>query len=104
MVKSLLRSGVDVNERNVSGTTALIKALRNKQIEIARLLIENGANINLVDRSANTPLLMAVLVNSVDVIDLLIKSGASLSYANDPFFPSYMHYAVLRESKIVTVQ
>ena len=32
MVKSLLTSGVDVNERTVSGTTALIKALRNKQI------------------------------------------------------------------------
>ena len=44
---------------------------------------------------------MAVLVNSVDAIDLLIKSGASLTYANDPFFPSYMHYAVLRNFNIV---
>ena len=90
-----------VNQRTVSGTTALIKALRNKQIEIARLLIEKGANVNMVDISAKTPLLMAVLINSVDAIDLMIKSGASLTYSNDPYFPSYMHYAVLRESKIV---
>ena len=35
MVKSLLTSGINVNQRTVSGTTALIKALRNKQVEIA---------------------------------------------------------------------
>ena len=44
---------------------------------------------------------MAVFINSVDATDLLIKSGASLTYNNDPYFPSYMHYAVLRNFNIV---
>lgn len=82
MVKSLIKNGANVNEKDQDGNTPLIASVRNGsslllhfcfegkviafwiylgRSDIAKLLIENGANVNVKDRDGNTALVLAVV-------------------------------------------
>ncbi len=44
MIRSLLRVGIDLNIRNIEGTTPLMAAAEYGVEDITRILLENGAN------------------------------------------------------------
>lgn len=80
-VKTLLASGSDVNAKDANGNTPLLRAIWNKQLEVAKLLIRKGANINIRHRSkknGSTPLYSAVQSGSPKMVSLLIKNGAKI--------------------------
>ena len=57
--------------------TPLHKAVRTKQLEIARFLIESGAEVNMFDNLMRTPLAAAVDVEAgAEIIQLLEEHGA----------------------------
>lgn len=61
-VKSILQSGVDINEINEYGATALNWATFYN-IEIVKLLIFAGADVNAADKKGMTPLMNAATWN-----------------------------------------
>lgn len=77
-VRKLIAAGVDLNERDKSGYTALVWAARNDNSHIAEALIEARADMNARDCAANgwTPLIHAIHKNNTDMARLLIESGA----------------------------
>jgi ankyrin repeat protein len=90
----LLANGIDVNNVNCAGSTALHMAAGGHFVEIVKLLIEKGADVNareIVDdkHKGETPLHLAVAFDSVkfclseydtlEIVKLLIEKGADVN-------------------------
>jgi ankyrin repeat protein len=75
-VRMLLSQRVDVNARDVDGTTALHWAVRDDAADIAMSLIRAGAAANVANRYGVTPLVLAATNGSAVVIEALMKAGA----------------------------
>ncbi len=76
------RTIVDVgdNENN----TALHMAVRQRDVNITKLLIKYGANVNMQESDGgHTPLHMAVSKGYMDIMELLLNAGA------DPYIKTY---------------
>ena len=77
IVKSLLDSGHDVNERCALGT-ALETAVMKSHNTVLRILLENGADPNLLGGDNNPPLHVAARFGTVESFKILIDSGAEM--------------------------
>jgi ankyrin repeat protein len=79
IVEQLIEAGVNINDADENGKTALRWAAQGGHIEIAQMLIENGADVNHVDKYGNT-----VLGSTADVRlgKLLIENGANVYHVN----------------------
>lgn len=68
----LLENGVDINEKNIVGTTPLLCAVKRNRKELISFLIENGADPNDTDNLNNTAFYYAVAEQfSFDMYDAL---------------------------------
>jgi ankyrin repeat protein len=82
-VLELLRRGVDVNEKDDMGWTALRQASVRGYTDMARLLLDNGADVNQKGRSGATALMDASWRGHVVTARLLIGRGADVNAVND---------------------
>ena len=71
-VRTLLKTGVDVNAAQIDGTTALHWAAYHDDAETAALLVRAGANVNAVNRYGLPPLSVACSSGSGGVVKLLL--------------------------------
>ncbi len=78
-VRLHLAGGTDINEKTISGDTALHYAIKYRHKEVAELLITKGADINSRNRDSETPAHLAIKTNHREVLDLLITKDASIS-------------------------
>ena len=94
-VRALAAAGVDLNQADPDGFTAVILATLNGHYDLARLLIELGAGVNTADPTGRTPLYAAVdmhtfeysynrptakpsgEMDSVDLVKFLLARGAN---------------------------
>lgn len=72
VVKELIRAGADVNAKNKDGNTALHFALKNGNIDTARLLIKKGADYQAVNNKGESPMELAVERGYETVLELMI--------------------------------
>jgi len=99
-VRHLLRKGVDVNDKNGVGITALMLAARGDHLEVIRVLLAAGADPNAAGGFAHAPIFSVVAVsmkknnkNWTEVIDTLIAGGARMNPPRDyPITP--LNYAI----------
>ncbi len=81
IVKSLLREGADVNEKDNDGWTALMSA--GNYPEVARTLITAGADVNVSIEQGRlagmTPLMLAVQKGQLDTVKILVDAGAKVN-------------------------
>ena len=76
-VRALLKKGLDVNEAQGDGSTALHWAAIKGDAEMARMLIYAGANVRATTRiGAYTPLYLAAKGGYSDVVAVLLAGGA----------------------------
>ena len=64
--KAMLDGGVDINQTDVDGATALVVSLMNKKYTFAKFLLDRGANPNLADDKGRAALYAAVDIRNED--------------------------------------
>jgi ankyrin repeat protein len=75
-VRALLKKGVDVNVRDIDGTTALYWTAYENDSETAGLLIRAGADVKAANRYGVAPLFLACVNGNAVLIEMLLKAGA----------------------------
>lgn len=76
-VRTLIKSGADVNARSGDGATALLWAAHESNPEIAQVLIAAKANLDSANDFGVTPLLHASRIGDADMVDVLLRGGAN---------------------------
>jgi len=94
LVKALLDSGSDINEKDELDETPLHTAAVGGYREIASLLIEKGADVNARDVRGLTPLHAAAWMGYPEIVALLITHGADIN-ARDKDGVTPLHTAAL---------
>jgi cell division protein FtsB len=83
-VKRLLSiRNINVNVKDVNGSTPLNEAVIYGHVEIVRLLLQNGAEVNVKSRWDRTPLHWAASHGHVEILHLLVENGADLEAQDD---------------------
>ena len=81
-LRSLLKSGADVNAAMGDGLTAIHQVAIDGDTEMAQLLIYAGANLKATTRLGGyTPLLLAAKNGDASMIETLVKGGADPNVA-----------------------
>jgi hypothetical protein len=78
----LLATGIDVDDKDAQGETALMKAAANGQLRVTHVLLALGANLNEKDRKGRTPLMKAAANGHSHVVDALFGGPAVLAQIN----------------------
>lgn len=84
-VQGLLKEGIDVNQTDRSGFTALHYATGLGETEILNTLLTNGANVNARGTLGETPLVFASDKCDKESMTILLEHGAdpTLSFVSD---------------------
>ncbi len=77
-IKRLIAVGVDLEQGDYDGRTALHLAAAEGKIKAVRFLLAKGVNVNPKDRWGNTPLVDAKKHKHKEVIELLESKGGKL--------------------------
>jgi ankyrin repeat protein len=72
--------GTDVNATGADGTTAVMYAAANDDLELVRALIKAGANVKLQNQLGTSALTEAAIIGSAPIIDALLKAGADPNF------------------------
>lgn len=87
-----LKVGFSLNFADDFGNSLLHIAVKNKNIEIARLLIKYGIDLDLKNKNKETPLINACQINSLDIAHVLLDCKASFT-DQDSWGYAPIHYA-----------
>lgn len=79
ILKLLIESGASVNDGNINGTTALMRAVMGNDFDAVSYLIGRGAQVNLKNQYSNTALIFAAKNGNVKMIKLLLDHGADIN-------------------------
>jgi hypothetical protein len=82
-VNELLRSGMDINQAEDDGTTALEVAVANNDPAMVRRLLAAGASINTKHEDGRSILFSLDDDSSDEILQLLIRAGANVNQADD---------------------
>jgi WD40 repeat protein/formylglycine-generating enzyme required for sulfatase activity len=77
-VRRLLDEGADIESRNNSGATPLIKAAGLDNMELVTLLLDRGADVSARDTSGDSVIAPVIFAGKSELLELLLKRGASL--------------------------
>jgi uncharacterized protein len=72
--------GSNVNATAPDGSTALMHAAANDDLELVRALIKAGANVKLKNQFGTSALTEASILGSAPIIDALLKAGADANF------------------------
>jgi ankyrin repeat protein len=89
-VAKMLAAGQDPNQLDTHGQPALILALQDESLKVAKVLWDTkGIQIDIRNHAGETPLMMAALKAQVDAATALVAHGAAVQ--KDGWSP--LHYA-----------
>lgn len=81
-VKSMNLENIDINSCGDDGQTALITAVRNRDIKMINILIDHcKVDVNALDKNKYCipALTHAIMINRFDIVKLLVKKGADIN-------------------------
>ncbi|EAX98377.1 hypothetical protein TVAG_357460 [Trichomonas vaginalis G3] len=90
--------GLNINEKNKHGKTALCIAVRNDNKEMIEILISYGANVNEKDENGKTALHYDAYNNSKETAEVLISHGANIN-EKDEYGETALHIAAHENRK-----
>ncbi|GFS41325.1 transient receptor potential cation channel subfamily A member 1 homolog [Trichonephila inaurata madagascariensis] len=72
-----------VDEKNISGYTALHSAVMKGHLDIVKILLEKGADVKLTFDHSSHPLHLAAVSGDVDIVKCLLQHGAAVNCVNN---------------------
>ena len=72
--------GTNVNAAGADGSTAIMYAAANGDLELVRALIKAGANVKLENQFGTSALTEAAIIGSAPIIEALLKAGADPNF------------------------
>ena len=81
-VATALRHGADLEARDQAGRTALLTAVTEDHLAVARLLVAMGASPDALDQQHDTPWLVTGVTGSVPMAELLLRFDPDLTIRN----------------------
>ncbi len=78
----LLAERADPNAAGPDGTTAIMYAAANDDLDLVRALVKAGANVKLRNQFGTSALTEAAIIGSAPIIDALLKAGADPNTRN----------------------
>ncbi len=72
--------GANVNAVGADGSSAVMYAAANGDLELVRTLIKAGANVKLKNQFGTSALTEAAIIGSAPIIDALLKAGADPNF------------------------
>ncbi|VUC24921.1 unnamed protein product [Clonostachys rosea] len=75
LVRLLIKLGVPVLKRSLSGENALTNAIVEENEEMVALLLENGADAEISNEEPFPPLILAIYSGNFRIIELLLRHG-----------------------------
>ena len=81
-LRLLSARGTDPNKPGPDGTTPIMYAASNGDVELVRALLKAGANAKLKNQFGTTAITEAAIIGSAPVIDALLKAGADPNTKN----------------------
>ena len=83
IVRSLLRYGVSVDVRGISGCAPLRCASKSGHCDVVQFLLDHGADVNSQQDDHSTPLHWAANLGHVDVVRVLLEHNADVNSKDD---------------------
>src|SRR5438094_626938 len=74
--------GANVNATSADGSTAIMYAAANDDLELVRALIKAGADVKLKTQLGTSAITEAAIIGSAPIIDALLKAGADPNTKN----------------------
>lgn len=97
-IRSLLKSGANVNARNKEGEPLLFVASKYGHTRIVKLLIGADADVNMRETiSGATPLLAASINGHTKAVKMLLDADADVNISDIPSGVGYKKYSVISE-------
>jgi ankyrin repeat protein len=72
--------GANVNATDADGSTAIMYAAANDDLELVRALLKAGANVKLKNQFGTSALTEAAIIGSAPIIGALLKAGADPNF------------------------
>ena len=88
LVRLMLDSGADPDEKDENGNTALLTALQGRDPYMPQILLKHGCNVNYQNHEGHTPLTVAISRNQhwyqfAPILRLLLKNGCDVNMRNN---------------------
>jgi ankyrin repeat protein len=81
-VRALSAKGADVNQKGPDGSTAIMYAAANDDLDLVKALIKAGANVKLENQFGSSAITEAAIIGSAPIVSALIKAGADPNFKN----------------------
>ena len=101
IVELLLGVGINVNNVDDLGYTALIWASQRGQAEIVRILIEHGANVNAVGHNGVSALILASQYGRTETVRILLENGANINIRDKAGTNALMRASANRRAEVI---
>lgn len=99
IIGRFIDKGLDVNNQNNNGDTALFCAITYGRIKHVKFLISRGANINITNNLGRHSLLIASIFEKDDIIYELIESGVNINIKDNDGDNVIMTYQNLHKNE-----
>ena len=99
IVRSLLRSGVDVDIKGIADCTPLRCASESGHRDVVQCLLDHGADVNSRDDDKNAPLNWAAFRGHAEVVRVLLEHDARVDSKNDYDATPLYHATLGSDSK-----
>jgi uncharacterized protein len=74
--------GANVNATGADGSTAIMYAAANNDLELVRALIRAGANVKLANQLGSSAITEASIIGATPIVSALLKAGADPNFKN----------------------
>ncbi len=79
-IEILLEYGVDINQLDKDGLSAIDIAIKFKREDVVNFCIEKGMDINKTARKSGiNPIILASCFSNISMVELLLKNGADIN-------------------------
>jgi ankyrin repeat protein len=97
IVELLISAGADIEAETVTGKARALHlaSAREKQLDMAALLIRHGARLDAYDGEGRTPLIVAVSSDNIEIVRLLLAVGADPQGLDGLYHESPLHWAAM---------